>query len=233
MSWDWKKYTATVQETADLVNCFRMVAGTILNSHNDLWIWNNNELQHLSVQDTKVWINSCNSEEVYKTVRWCKWLPAKCNIFMWRSCLDRIPTKVALRRRNIAAGDCKCVLCEDAEETVDHLFTECRFTDGVWSGIARWCHLPPIFLFSVQDVQDIVDQLGCSSRKKETIFGILVLTCWRMWKARNEKVFKATNVKIIQVISDVKSLSFLWYNSRGKSDRVDWKGWQSFNFNVM
>ncbi|KAJ0495718.1 putative reverse transcriptase zinc-binding domain-containing protein [Helianthus annuus] len=130
--------------------------------------------------------------------------------------LDGIPTKVALRRRNINVGDCKCVLCEDAEETVDHLFTVCRVTDDVWSGIARWCNLPPIFLFSVHDVQLIVSQLGCSDKRKEIIYGILVLTCWRIWKARNEKAFAKTNVKIIDIISDVKSLGFLWYRSRGK-----------------
>ncbi|XP_022014620.1 uncharacterized protein LOC110914107 [Helianthus annuus] len=220
-----------MQELDQLISCHRMVSGTVLNEYEDSWLWNN-QLKNLSVQDIKGWVRSGTSQELVSTFRWCRWLPAKCNIFMWRACLDRIPTKVALRRRNIVTGDSLCVFCDNAEETVDHLLTECRFVQGVWSGIAHWCHLPPIFLFSTQDVQALVDHVGCPSRKKEVILGILVITCWRIWKARNEKAFKMINVKIAQVISDIKSLSFLWYSSSGK-DSVDWAGWHSFSFDVM
>ncbi|XP_076918146.1 uncharacterized protein LOC143578444 [Bidens hawaiensis] len=232
MTWEWKKYPATVQEIAEVVECSQMVSGTTLDSSRDLWEWNKGRLQQLTVQETKSWIKSFNSDAVGHTFRWSSWLPAKCNIFMWRTLLDRIPTKVALRRRNILVGDCKCVLCGEVEETAEHVFTVCRFADGVWNGIARWCHIPPIFLFSINDIQTIVDQSGSSNRKKELLHGILVLTCWRIWKARNEKVFTKNNTKITEIISDVKSMGFLWYKSRGKCD-VDWKGWHSSNLSIF
>ncbi|XP_022030536.1 uncharacterized protein LOC110931427 [Helianthus annuus] len=166
-------------------------------------------------------------------MRWCKWIPAKCNVFMWRAWLDRIPTKVALSKRNINVGNNLCVLCDEAEETVDHVFAGCRFTDGIWNGVASWCRIPHLFLFSLHDVQNVNDQLGYSLVKKDIILGIMMIACWRIWKMRNEKVFKAANAITTQVLSDIKSLSFLWFNSRRKSARVGWKEWQSFSFDVM
>ncbi|XP_021971930.1 uncharacterized protein LOC110867101 [Helianthus annuus] len=198
----------------------------------DTWTWNDVPLQHLAVHDTKKWVTRDEVEEANDYHTWCKWVPSKCNIFMWRISLDRIPTKQALSRRNIWVGDLKCSLCEDGEETTDHVFTSCPVADGVWSGIAHWCHLPPIFLFSVKDIQSLADQTRFRAGKKDLLLGIFILTCWRLWKARNEKVFKAAKVQICNIIADVKSLSFLWFNSRAKKDRVEWKEWNRFAFDV-
>ncbi|KAI3705684.1 hypothetical protein L1987_75925 [Smallanthus sonchifolius] len=38
---------------------------------------------------------------------------------------------------------------------------------------------------------------------------------------------------VSHVVSDVKSLSFLWYRSRGKDVVVDWIGWNSFILEPM
>ncbi|MFS7999078.1 hypothetical protein Hanom_Chr12g01161751 [Helianthus anomalus] len=116
---------------------------------------------------------------------------------------------------------------------IDHIVAECLYSNGVWCGIARWCRIPPIFLFSVHDIHVIAEHSGYSQPKKEVIRGILVITLWRIWKARNEKVFRETNVSIVQVIADVKVLSFLWFNSRRKGLEMSWEGWRTFDFNVM
>ncbi|XP_022030829.1 uncharacterized protein LOC110931756 [Helianthus annuus] len=34
-------------------------------------------------------------------MEWCNWIPAKVNIHMWRSEMDRIPTAEALKKRNV------------------------------------------------------------------------------------------------------------------------------------
>ncbi|KAI3744198.1 hypothetical protein L1987_57274 [Smallanthus sonchifolius] len=226
-------YPDTVQEIQQLPICTRLVSGVVLTAETDKWSWNNCDLKFLSIKDTKQWVRSSRQEDSSNVMRWCKWIPVKCNVFMWRAWLDRIPTKVALSKRNINVGNKLCVMCEEAEETVDHVFAGCRVTDGIWSGIASWCRIPPLFLFSIHDLQNVIDHLGYSSVKKDIILGIMMIACWRIWKMRNEKIFKAANVIINLVLSDIKSLSFLWLNSRGKLARVGWKDWQSFSFDVM
>lgn len=147
--------------------------------------------------------------------------------------LDRIPTKVALRRRNISHGDCLCEFCEEADESVEHIFTVCRVANGVWNGIANWVLLPSIYLFSVKDIVEVVTNSGWSKNKKEILYGILMVACWRIWKARNEKVFNQTTRNVVEIVSDVKALSYLWFRNRGRNSVVDWKGWKSFHFDVM
>ena len=61
--------------------------------------------------------------------------------------MDKIPTKKALIRRNIQCGDGMCILCEDQEEDVDHLFTACILANGVWHGIANWVKLHSLYFF--------------------------------------------------------------------------------------
>ncbi|KAK9058061.1 hypothetical protein SSX86_022901 [Deinandra increscens subsp. villosa] len=152
---------------------------------------------------------------------------------MWRSWLDRISTKDALRKRHIGCRNGLCAICEEFDESVDHIFTVYRIADGVWNGIAQWVHLPPIYLFSFRVVLEIANHSGWSKAKKEPLQGLCILTCWRIWKARNEMVFRDTSRNVIEIVSDVKALGYLWYRSRGKHSGVDWKGWQAFNFDVM
>ncbi|XP_022003005.1 uncharacterized protein LOC110900423 [Helianthus annuus] len=209
------------------------MAGTKLVQKSDEWAWNSDGPKAFSVQLVKLWLRSEDSVDDMQNFEWCKWLPLKCNVFMWRACLDRIPTKVALRRRNIGNGERLCGLCQEFEESVDHLFAACRIAVEVWNGIARWVHMPNIYLFSIMDVLQAVDHSGLSKGKKEIVYGIFVLTCWRIWKARNEKVFNNISRNMAEIVSDVKSLGFLWFSCRSKNSVVDWKGWKFFNFEVM
>ncbi|XP_022008003.1 uncharacterized protein LOC110907313 [Helianthus annuus] len=162
--------------------------------------------------------------EPSNAAQWVKWIPAKCNLFFWRAGLNRLPTIEALRRRNINVEAAGCVLCDGPVESIDDIVAECLFTNGVWSGIASWCNIPPIFLFSVLDIHAIADSSGFSQPKKDILRGILVITLWHIWNARNDIVFKKRKVSITQLIADVKALSFLWFNSRCKGNDVKWEG---------
>ena len=152
---------------------------------------------------------------------------------MWRASLDRIPTQSALSRRNICVGEGLCVFCGEAEETTDHLFSACRLEGGVWNNISTWCKVPPIFLFSTRDVLQLINYMGGSKTKKEILYGIFILTCWRIWKARNEKVFSNSDTNVVQIVSEVKSWGYFWYRNRYRKGTVDWKGWCNFSFTLM
>ncbi|KAJ0724140.1 putative reverse transcriptase zinc-binding domain-containing protein [Helianthus annuus] len=180
-----------------------------------------------------MWLSGEGTSDAICNFKWCKWILNKCNIFMWKACMDRIPTMWALRRRNIMVGDGRCVFCGDVDETTDHIFTTCRLASGVWSGIASWCNLSPNYLFSISDVLQVINQMDGSKKKKEIVHGVLVLTCWRIWKERNEKNLINNDVNVVQIVSDVKSLGYLWYRSRFKDGTVDWKGWCRFSFEMM
>ncbi|KAJ0861104.1 hypothetical protein HanPSC8_Chr12g0502951 [Helianthus annuus] len=72
-----------------------------------------------------------------------------------------------------------------------------RLASGVLSGIASWCNLSPIYLFSISDVLQVINQMDGSKKKKEIVHGVLVLTCWRIWKERNEKNLINNDVNVV------------------------------------
>ncbi|XP_021986732.1 uncharacterized protein LOC110883232 [Helianthus annuus] len=235
VSWSWRVYPSSPEQVADLISCHRMILGQCLVNRADTWAWYDSGPLDFSVNIAKHWAVSARVGSIIPSINfnWCKWIPLKCNVFMWRLLLDRIPTKVALRSRNIIHGEVSCGFCMLEKENVDHMFTACGMAAGLWQGIASWVKLPPIFLFSVKDIVEVVEGSRWSKNKKELLYGILIVACWRLWKARNERVFAQKNRNAVELVADIKSLSYLWLCSTGRFGGVDWKGWKSFVFDVM
>ncbi|KAJ0495253.1 putative reverse transcriptase zinc-binding domain-containing protein [Helianthus annuus] len=142
--------------------------------------------------------------------------------------LNRVPTVDNLLKRNIGVSDLSCQLCNSSDESVYHSFIACYIASLVWNGISVWCKIPPIFAFSTQDLFSIYSGLGVSEKKKEIIQGVIMVACWSIWRARNSLRFSNSPVKIEGILSEIKTLSFLWYSSRSKCKRVEWKDWISF-----
>ncbi|KAJ0576250.1 putative reverse transcriptase zinc-binding domain-containing protein [Helianthus annuus] len=163
------------------------------------WVWNDERNSLFAVKDTRKWLVEDGSREGNNMFTWCKWIPKKCNIFMWRASMDRIPTLAALRR-NIVVGEGGCYFCGEDTESTDHIFTACRIANGVWAGVASWCRVPPPFFFSIQDVHNFVNHMSGSKTKKDIVNGVFILTAWRIWKARNEKAFASIEANVVHLV---------------------------------
>ncbi|XP_021980016.1 uncharacterized protein LOC110876147 [Helianthus annuus] len=120
---------------------------------------------------------------------WCKWVPIKCNITAWRGNLDRLPTRVNLRRRNVDIPSVMCPLCGDYEETVDHLFTAYSVAIRVWSAFNVWCNIPPLFFFEFKDILDSHKLIRNGIQAEKIFYGLVIIACWCIWKGRNDTGF--------------------------------------------
>eukprot|EP00253_Pinus_taeda_P020147 PITA_20147 len=57
--------------------------------------------------------------------------PKKARIFFWCALKNKIPTWDILQAR-FQLGPSRCPLCNDASESISHLFVSCHFTKSVW-----------------------------------------------------------------------------------------------------
>ncbi|PWA75817.1 RNA-directed DNA polymerase, eukaryota, Nucleotide-binding alpha-beta plait domain protein [Artemisia annua] len=219
IQWEWKRYPALDDETRELIECHRLVTAIRLNQRNDSWRWNSGSNVTYTVKEARKWLRNEERNPIGDNYKWCKWLPSKCNVFMWRTSLDRIPTANNLARRNINMGDGSCRFCGEADESTDHIFTACMYTNGLWNGLVAWLKIPPMLLFSVKDILRSIELLPLSSSRKEIIYGILIIMCWKIWVNRNEIIFKQGKAIASKLMADVKAISFLWFNSRSKKDK--------------
>ncbi|XP_021996298.1 uncharacterized protein LOC110893499 [Helianthus annuus] len=128
---------------------------------------------------------------------------------------------MALVRRNILMDNQLCVWCDIEEETVEHIFTGCVISAGVWNGVSRWCRIPDIFAFHVKDLVNMHEVCGTSGIKKAVLHGVIIIACWILWRARNDKIFSNKESKVVDLVADIKTLGFLWYKHRCKEGVVD------------
>ncbi|KAF5817459.1 putative TIR domain, reverse transcriptase zinc-binding domain-containing protein [Helianthus annuus] len=147
---------------------------------------------------------------------------------LWRAEMEKIPTKLALRNRNVFNGDPSCPLCSSADESAEHIFTSCYVSSVVWNDISSWCRIPFIYAFSIIDLLGIHKSIPVSAKKKEAVYGIVIVACWSLWRARNNLVFSNSPVRIDRILSEIKVLSFLWFSNRSKFKGVSWEEWISF-----
>lgn len=231
--WNWKQYPGSNVEIQELIECHRLLANVSLSAQQDRWGWSIGDGDGYTVQDMRKWLKKSYQSEENEVYQWSKWIPRKCNMFMWRASLNRLPTKEALRKRNVFVDDVSCDLCGESEETVDHLFSGCKIIGLIWEAVALWCNIPRFFVFSLSDVLHMMDGLPFKAKKKEIVYGILIVACWRLWKARNDKIFNGTDLNVPHLIADVKSMAFLWFKHRHKEGSIDWREWCNFSFPLM
>lgn len=74
-------------------------------------------------------------------------MPRKVGILAWTAEMERILSLLSLSRRLITMELVQCPIYGDVEESVDHLYVMCRFSQSIWDVIACSCKLLDFFLF--------------------------------------------------------------------------------------
>ena len=70
--------------------------------------------------------------------RWCKVLPIKLNVFVWRMFLDKLPTRENLSNIGLDIPCSLCPLCDSDVESRDHLFFGCSLPSELLRKFGHW-----------------------------------------------------------------------------------------------
>ncbi|PWA81931.1 reverse transcriptase zinc-binding domain-containing protein [Artemisia annua] len=143
----------------------------------------------------------------------------------WRAAINRLPTKDELLKRGVPLQSDLCVFCSSYAESASHLFTGCIFATEIWSRVATWCRLPPIFAFEVTDLLNLAVYQAPTSNDKYILRGIMVTSIWVLWNERNNRIFKGTKRRAIEVVEHIKTTSFFWIRNRSRFKDLDWNVW--------
>ena len=65
---------------------------------------------------------------------WKSWAPGTCKFFIWLAIINRCWTADRLDHRGLSHPE-RCPLCDQEEETIQHLLTNCVFSRQIWSSI--------------------------------------------------------------------------------------------------
>ncbi|KAJ0462665.1 putative reverse transcriptase zinc-binding domain-containing protein [Helianthus annuus] len=224
-NWYWSRLPESDVEIKEWQECRETLNKVILTNSKDRWVWNEDSQDGFSVKRVKTALINERGNSQLPNFEWCKWVPIKCNIVAWRGNLDRLATRVNLRRRNVDIISVLCPFCNEFEETVEHLFTACSMTTRVWAGISVWCKIPPIFIFDFKDILDIHNYSQVGKKAKKIIQGLVIICCWVIWKGRNELVFKNISRRPQEFVREIKSRGFDWFKNRTSCNSISWGEW--------
>jgi hypothetical protein len=194
-----------------------------------LWLWDCiQEVALTDQEDRHIWrldaSGSYSSKSAYKAYfagavtfepwrrLWKTWVPSKCKFFLWLAIRNRCWTTDRLAKRGLPHPD-KCPLCDQDDETIQHLLTSCVIARQVW-----------FTLFSPLDLTEAVPSQNDTSfsewwriamkkvkkEHKKGVNSLIILGAWTIWKHRNACVFDGVSPSINLIISELKDEYSLW-----------------------
>lgn len=159
---------------------------------------------------------------------WIKWVPFKVLCFVWRARLSRIPSAVALIRRNVRLDSPWCGGCVAGIENSDHLLVGCPYAVRVWICIMAWCGLEDFNSVTVKDLIDFAAGIKLGSKlKKKALISIVFGTLWALWRNRNERIFNGVVNATFKVVDAIKSMTYFWIKHRFGKTGIDWVDWSN------
>lgn len=213
-----------VWEEQLLNNLLADLDGHVWNDNADGWFWKREEdgcftvkSMYTKLEGLLIVENDWGVEEVRVFNQlWKSPAPTKVVGFSWRMLLNRIPTRENLYRRNALPQDVStlCVMCGREVERTNHLFMHCSVARRVWIELLQWVgnmFIMPPNLFS---------HWACwnaGSSRKKVVKGLRLIwhsTIWAIWKGRNDKIFNNKEVDVLELVEEVKVLSWRWCLSR-------------------
>jgi hypothetical protein len=155
---------------------------------------------------------------------WRTWAPQKCKFFIWLASLNKCWTADRLARRGLDHPD-KCLLCDQQEETAQHILVACVFARDIWAQILNKVGLLPL----APEITDVVFQdwwrkaeQKVPNSKRKGFNSLVILVSWRLWKQRNTCVFDGVSPSIRSMLQEIHEDVKLWGMAGAKDIRQLW-----------
>jgi hypothetical protein len=143
---------------------------------------------------------------------WKTWAPAKCKMFLWLAIRNRCWTADRLAKRGLPHPD-KCPLCDQEDETIQHLLTTCVVARQVWFILLHPLELTD--LVPSQNERSFADWWRKMMRRvkkehKKGVNTLIILGAWTIWKHRNACVFEGASPSVNTILCELKDEHGLW-----------------------
>jgi hypothetical protein len=154
----------------------------------------------------------------YKLV-WRTWSPLKVRIFLWLALRRRHWTADRRRRHGLVASP-ECYLCDQEEETIDHIIATCSYSREVWFLVlqAIGCNVPPAAPTTLKWWRRVRANFNGDRRKGiDTLFA---LVSWQLWKERNARCFRGATTSTGDTMQIIKSEGERWVQAGAEGLRA-------------
>jgi ribonuclease HI len=157
----------------------------------DILRWGHSASGNFSVKEAYYLQGNYHNQErdtIWRKI-WNKALWPKVSTFLWLIIHNRILTWDNLRKRGFI-GPSICVLCQCQEETKEHLFNGCHYSQAVWDQGAQIMRRSNQNRGSTRDTIENWDTITFNNPILNYIWQLLPgFILWQIWKERNKRIF--------------------------------------------
>ncbi|KAK3230321.1 hypothetical protein Dsin_002202 [Dipteronia sinensis] len=138
--------------------------------------------------DCRVSSSSSTALGTWWNFLWGLKLPNKIIIFIWKACLNWLPTHLNLAKRGMKI-DSGCPICRKKLESTGHALWSCTKLKQVCSSSASFLQ----HLKWAEHIQPVDFLLSCSNILTQSEMKVLCVFLWRIWWRRNLLVHQASS----------------------------------------
>ncbi|KAL5732115.1 hypothetical protein ACHQM5_004769 [Ranunculus cassubicifolius] len=216
MSWnlDFRR-RLTDAEIAEFAELTEMLDRVLLNEEEDDLLWRDGK-KNYSVKDcselisaTRVYIEEIGTIDFQWRKVWLAQVPSRINFGIWQMVRGRVLTADVLKRRGYHMAS-RCFLCEEEDESIDHLLLNCKLSRKVWDYF--WFNSSRTWPNDV-GIREFVFQWGSEKFSKAgNLYWKLICHAilWTLWVERNNRCFEEKKETEDRLISKVKDLVWNW-----------------------
>lgn len=143
---------------------------------------------------------------------WKSRAPLQCRFFSWLAIKNRCWTSDRLARRGLPHQDA-CPLCDQLEETIDHILLQCVFARQVWTVMCAGMRAPAWAPTTKVTLVDWCSEKTRGEHSDRDIRTILTLGLWTLWKHRNAIVFDGASPSWRHVLTEIDRESRSWHRA--------------------
>ncbi|PWA89793.1 RNA-directed DNA polymerase, eukaryota [Artemisia annua] len=136
---------------------------------NDAWEWDFGDEESVTVRYVRCSLEVSRLSFASMATHWCKILPIKVNVFVWRAMLNRLPTCTSLGRRGIDIESLLCQCCNNNVEDSNHVFFTWNVALELWNIIALWLDLHIPEFVNMADMFQWIDEHGGGSKQRRIL----------------------------------------------------------------
>jgi ribonuclease HI/exonuclease III len=153
---------------------------------------------------------------------WSSALWPKISTFLWLLVHNRALTWDNLRKRGFN-GPSMCVLCSLQEESKEHLFNSCHYSQQIWDYGAQIMRKSNRNRSSINCTIEKWDSISFNNPILNLIWNLLPgFTLWQIWKERNQRIFRSQSSLPEVIWTKVRAQISETVRSKSWSE-IDWQ----------
>ena len=126
---------------------------------------------------------------------------------MWMMMNQKLSTVDRLTRWGLEV-DKTCVLCKNADETIEHLFLQCQFARKLWEKVLRMLEHQGTIPMVWEQFQQWFVQNGKGKRATEQVFKTMITEgIYGLWIERNNRIFEKKSRKEESIVKEIACVS--------------------------